>query len=353
MLPKSMKAVRIFEYGDPSVLQDVDVPLPEIEDTDVLIKVGATSITGWDLKYRIGKIKAPPGRDPLPMPFQLGRDAVGEVVGVGPKVTRCREGDRVVGMVHPACGHCINCLRDLDNLCVNTKLPGHQTFGGYAEYVSRRETEILPAPDGVSYETLGAFLWSYSTTWSIVERRGDLQPGQSVLILGASGGMGTAAIDVCRFVGASPIIGTTGSPDKVEKLKKLGCDHAVVYKDSDAVDQIKKCSGTNGVDLVMDFVGGEMFNFGLRCLRMAGTFVVVGGSGSPDVPLSPDFMIGMAPNIHGVRASKRKDQKTILKLLGEGKFDPVIDRVLPLQEAAEGHRILERREHIGKIVLKP
>ncbi len=353
MLTKSMKAVRIFEYGDPSVLQYVDVPLPEMGESDVLIKVRATSVNGFDLKYRLGKVKAPPGRDPFPMPFQLGRDAAGEVAAIGSKVTRFKEGDRVIGMVHPACGHCINCVRDLDNLCVNTKLPGHQTFGGYGEYVSRRETEILPAPDGVSYEKLGAFLWSYSTTWSIVQRRGDFQPGKSVLIIGASGGMGTAAIDICRFVGASPIMGTTGSPEKIEKLRELGCDDAVVYTEGESVDKVKSLSGTNGVDLVMDFVGGDMLSFGLNCLRMDGTLVVVGGSGSPDVPLGFNFMIGMAPNIRGVRASKRNDQKMILKLLGEGRFDPVIDRVLPLKEAAEAHRILERREHLGKIVLKP
>jgi NADPH:quinone reductase-like Zn-dependent oxidoreductase len=353
MLPKSMKAVRIFEYGDASVLQYVDAPLPEIGEDDVLIKVRATSVNGFDLKYRLGKVKAPPGRDPFPMPFQLGRDATGEVEAIGSKVTRFKEGDRVVGMVHPACGQCENCLRDYDNLCINTRLPGHQTFGGYGEYVSRRETEILPAPEGISFEKLGAFLWSYSTTWSIVQRRGDFRPGKSVLIIGASGGMGTAAIDICRFVGASPIIGTTGSPDKIEKLRALGCDDAVVYTEGESVDKVKALSGTNGVDLVMDFVGGDMFSFGLNCLRMDGTLVVVGGSGSPDVPLGFNFMIGMAPNIRGVRASKRNDQKTILKLLGEGRFDPVIDRVLPLKEAAEAHRILERREHLGKIVLKP
>lgn len=353
MLPKSMKAIRIFEYGDPSVLQYVDVPLPEVGEGDVLIRVKASSVNGFDLKYRLGKVKAPPGRDPFPMPFQLGRDAAGEVVAVGSKVSLFKEGDRVVGMVHPACGHCENCLRDYDNLCINTRLPGHQSFGGYGEYVSRGETEILPAPDDVSYEKLGAFLWSYSTSWSIIRRRGDFQPGKSVLITGASGGMGTAAIDICRFAGASPIIGTTGSPDKVEKLKELGCDAAVVYKDDDAIEKVKSASGTMGVDLVMDFVGGDMFSFGLSCLRMDGTMAVVGGSGSPDVPLGFNFMIGMAPNIRGVRASKRKDQQAILKLLGEGRFNPVIDRVLPLKEAAEAHRILERREHLGKVVLTP
>ncbi|MBW1801839.1 MAG: zinc-binding dehydrogenase [Deltaproteobacteria bacterium] len=353
MLPKSMKAVRIFEYGDPSVLQYVDAPLPETGDNDVLIKVGATSVTGWDLKYRLGQIKAPPGRDPLPMPFQLGRDMAGEVAAVGPKVTRFRERDRVVGMVHPACGHCENCVRGYDNLCLDTRLPGHQAFGGYAEYVSRAETELLPAPEGISFDILGGFLWSYSTNWSIVQRRGNLHPGDAVLITGASGGMGTSAIDVCRFVGASHLIGTTGSSNKIERLQELGCDYVVNYKDEDALDRVKSMSGRGGVDLVMDFVGGDMVGFGLNCLRMGGTFTVVGGSNLAEAPVPYRIMIGMAANIHGIRASKREDQRTILRLLNEGKLNPVIDRVLPLKEAADAHQLLERREQIGKIVLTP
>lgn len=356
MLPSSMKAVRFYEYGEPSVLQYLDVPLPEVGESDVLIKVRATSVNRFDLKMRRGQIPQIPGRDPFPMPFQPGRDVAGEVVAVGAKVSRFKEGDRVVGMTHPACGQCDNCLRGLDNLCTNIKLPGHQLPGGYAEYVSRKESEVLLAPDGVSYEKLGSCLWSYACAWNIISRRGDLHTGQSVLITGASGGMGTATIQLARLVGASEILATTGSPAKIERLKKLGVDHVVDYRDADAPAQIKSLTQGKGVDLVIDFVGGDMFVFGLKCLRMAGTIVLVAGEeAESSIPLRmlAVMLLHTHVNILGVRGAKRIDNKTVLEFLGEGKIDPVIDRVLPLSEAVKAHEIMENRQQLGRIVLVP
>lgn len=356
MLPSSMKAVRFYEYGEPSVLTYIDVPMPEMGESDVLIKVRATSVNRFDLKVRRGQIPQIPGRDPFPMPFQLGRDVAGEVVAVGAKVSRLKEGDCVVGMTHPACGQCDNCLRGFDNLCTNIKLPGHQLPGGYAEYVSRKESEVLPAPEGVSYEKLGSCIWSYSTAWNIASRRGELRAGQSVLITGASGGMGTAAIQVARLVGATKIFASTGSPAKVERLKQLGVDHVVDYRDAGAPDQIKSMTNGTGVDLVMDFVGGDMFVFGLKCLRMAGTIVLVAGEeaeSSIKMRMLTIMLLHRHVNILGVRGAKRIDNKIVLELLGEGKIDPVIDQVLPLSEAVKAHEIMENRQQVGKVVLVP
>ena len=356
MLPSSIKAVRFYEYGEPSVLQYIDVPMPEMGESDVLIKVRATSVNRFDLKMRRGQIPQIPGRDPFPMPFQPGRDLAGEVAAVAAKVSRFKEGDRVVGMAHPACGQCDNCLRGLDNLCTNIKLPGHQLPGGYAEYVSRKETELLPAPEGIPYEKLASCLWNYSCVWNIVSRRGELRAGQSVLITGASGGMGTAAIQLSRLVGASKIIATTGSPAKVERIKQLGVDHVVDYRDTDALDQIKSMTNGTGVDLVIDLVGGDMFILGLNCLRMAGTIVLVAGEEaetSVNMRMLTIMLLHRHVNILGVRGARRIDNKTVLELLGEGKIDPVIDQVLPLSEAVKAHEIMENRQQVGKIVLVP
>ena len=356
MSKKMMKAARFFEYGEPSVLKYMDFPMPEIEDHDVLIRVKATSINRFDLKMRRGQIPQIPGRDPFPIPFQPGRDVAGEVAEIGEKVTRFEVGDRVVGMTHPACGRCDNCLNDLDFLCTNIKIPGHQSPGGYAEYVSRREWEVLPTPEGVSYEKLGSCLWTYACVWNIVSRRGELKVGQSLLITGASGGMGTAAIQLSRMVGASPIIATTGSPAKVERLKELGVNHVVNYRDADAAGQVKSFTNGTGVDLVMDFVGGEMFILGLNCLRVGGTIVNIAGEeakNSISMHTMTFNLIMKYIKIIGVRGAKRVDNQTVLRFLGERLIDPVIDRVMPLSEAAKAHEILESQEHIGKIVLIP
>jgi NADPH:quinone reductase-like Zn-dependent oxidoreductase len=351
-----MKAIQFYEYGEPSVLKYIEVPMPKVGEDDVLIKVKATSVNRFDLKMRRGQIPQIPGRDPFPMPFQPGRDVAGEVVAMGAKVSRFKVGDRIVGMTHPACGQCDNCLSGWDNLCTNIKLPGHQLPGGYAEYVSRRESEVLPAPAGVPYEKLGGCLWSYATAWNIIARRGDLRAGQSVLITGASGGMGTAVIQIARLVGASAILATTGSPEKVKRLKELGVDHVVDYSDAGASERIKSLSRGKGVDLVVDLVGGDMFVFGLKCLRMNGTIVLVAGEeAKSSIPLGmlSVMLLHTQVNILGVRGAKRIDNKTVLEFLGEGKIDPIIDQVLPLSQAVKAHEIMENRQQVGRIILVP
>lgn len=355
MLPRSMKAVQFYEYGEPSVLQYIDVPMPEMGENDVIVKVRATSVNRFDLKMRRGQIPQIPGRDPFPIPFQPGRDMAGEVAAIGSKVGRFKKGDRVVGMTHPACGQCDNCLRGYDNLCTNIKYPGHQLPGGYAEYVSRKESELLRAPEGISWEKLGSCMWSYSTAWNIY-RRSNLGVGQLVLITGASGGMGTAVIQVARLVGAAKIFATTGSTAKIERLKQLGIDHVVNYKEANAVDQIKSVTNGMGVDLVIDLVGGDMFLFGLECLRMMGTIVLVAGEeAESSIKLSKlsVMLLHRHVNIFGVRGSRRIDNKIVLELLEQGKIDPVIDKVLPLREAVKAHEIMENQQQFGKVVLIP
>ena len=352
-LPHTMKAVRLFEYGDPSVLRCLDVPLPELGSGDVLMRVRATSVSNWDLRYRRGGLTPPPGRPPLPLPFQLGREAAGEVVAVAAQVTRFKPGDRVVAMTCPACGSCDYCKRGLDNLCLNIGLPGHQRFGGYAEYVSRKETELLHAPNSIPFEKLACLLWSYATVWRMAITRGSLRPEQDVLITAASSGMGTAAIQIARLAGAGRIFGTTGSTEKSGRLKQMGVDHVLNYREENLPARIRELTNGLGVDLVLEFVGGDMFNIGMQCLRMAGTLVSGAQHGGRFITIDLDLLYRSDLIIQGARASTRHDQELALTLSAKGKIDPVIHQVLPLQDAAEAHRIMERQEHFGKIVLVP
>ena len=183
-----------------------------------------------------------------------------------------------------------------------------------------------------------------------------MRAGQSVLITGASGGMGTAIVQLARLAGASAIIATTGSPEKAQRLKELGVDHVVNYREAGATDRVKSLAQGKGVDLVVDLVGGEMFIFGMKCLRMNGTIVLVAGEeaeGSIPLKTLSVMLLHTHVNILGVRGARRIDNKTVLDLLGQGKIDPVIDKVLPLSEAAKAHEMLESREQIGKIILVP
>ena len=353
MLPRIMKAARLFEYGDPSVLKYVDVPLPEIGPDEVLIRVRATSVNRWDLRYRQGLLTPPPGRAPLPLPFQLGREAAGEVAAVGADVQAFQPGDRVLALTCPACGWCGYCRRGLDNLCVDIGLPGHQRFGGYAEYVARKENELLRAPDSLPFEKLACLLWSYSTVWHMAVGRGRLQPGQDVLITAASGGMGTASIQIARLAGARRIFATTSCADKVMRLREIGVTHVLNYREDDVPARVLEVSEGLGVDLVLENVGGEMLPLAMRCLRMDGTLVSAGQHGGRFAAIDVELLYRRHLNVLGTRGATRHEQELVLKLAGEKRIDPVISHVLPLREAADAHRILERQEQFGKIVLVP
>ncbi len=355
-MKQSMKAVRLFEHGGPEVLTYVDAPVPEVGDDEVLIQVRATSINMWDLRYRAGKLPPPlPGRPSWPLPFQLGRDAAGEVVAVGAGVTRWRPGDRVVQLTAPACGKCAMCIRGLDNLCFDTAYPGHQVFGGYAEYIARGEDAVLPIPDGVDFETAAATLWAYATPVNCA-RQAPVGPGDTVVITGASGGLATACAQLAKLSGAS-VIGTTTKPDRADELKKLGYDFILASTDLGMPGQVKELTHGLGADAVWDCVGGTDFlRLSASCTRLGGTIAVLG------VPVTENgfalemnalaFIFGEL-KVTGVRSATRRDQQLCMELLAAGKISPVIDRVFPLESAAEAHAYLESQRQIGKVLLRP
>lgn len=353
MGPRTMWAVRLFEYGQPEVLQYVEVPLPEIGADEVMVRVRATSITRWDLRYRQGLLTPPPGRAALPLPFQLGRDAAGEVEAVGDAVKRFKPGDRVVAMTCPACARCEYCLRGLDNLCIDIALPGHQRFGGYAQYVCRKESELLHAPASVAFEKLACVLWSYSTVWHMAIDRGRLQPGQDVLITAASGGMGTAAIQIARLAGAGRIFALTGSAGKVDPLLKLGATHVLNYREENIPERIMEITSGLGADLALENVGGDMLPLCMQCLRMDGTLVSAGQHGGRHCSVDIELLYRRHLNVLGTRGATRHEQAFVLALAGQGLLDPVVSHCLPLSAAAEAHHILQRQEQFGKIVLMP
>ena len=360
-----MKAVRLFEHGDPSVLRYVDAPVPDVGDDDVLVRVRAAAINQWDLRYRSGKLPPNPlpGRPAWPLPFQLGRDGAGEVVEVGRDVTRWRPGDRVVQMPHPACGRCAMCLRGRDNLCLATAYPGHQVFGSYAEYVVRPQHALLRTPDAVDDEAAAATLWAYTTPLNCATRRAPVGPGDTVLITGASGGLALACAQLARLHGAT-VVGTTTKAARTDELRALGYDHVLVTAGSaqegfgaGVPEQVRELTGGLGVDVVWDCVGGPAF-FGLAvaCARLGGTVAVMGSPVTEDgfaLEMNTLSFIFGELTVCGVRAAGRRDQEVCLRLLAEGKISPVVDRVFPLAMAAEAHAYLESHQQIGKVLLAP
>src|SRR5258708_717205 len=253
-----MKAVRLFEFGGPDKLVYGEHPMPELGPGDVLVKVLATSVSRWDVKYRSGEVhefygKATGhhggihGRRAFPMPMQLGRDVAGEVGAVGASVTTLKSGDRVLGMTNPENTLSLASIRGLGNLSGGVDLPGHTMFGGYAQFVARPESYWIKVRSDLDLDQGAAAMWPCATAHRLVVSRLGLRPNDSVLITGASGGMGTATLRLAKLAGAT-VIAATRHGGKVAKLQSEGADHVVDSSRADALAIIRELTRGQGVD---------------------------------------------------------------------------------------------------------
>jgi NADPH:quinone reductase-like Zn-dependent oxidoreductase len=352
MIPDTMWACRYFEYGDPSVLKMVEVPVPAYGPDEVLVRVRATAVAPHDVARRRGDATGP-DLHAYPFPIQPGQNAAGEIVAVGAVVRGVAIGDHVATMSAPACGDCWYCRRGEDSFCTTRTRVGQNAQGTYAQYISRRASEFLVAPSRIPFEKLSVSVWAYSTAWNMAVRHAEIEPGASVLVTGASGSIGLAAMQIARLRGAGRIIAVTGSRAKAARLKELGADDVVDFRTDDVPATARALTGGRGVDLVLDCVGGELFVAGLRALRNCGRLVNISQLGGEQVSFNLRELFPRGISIHGTRGSTRATQELVVALLADGRIDPVIHTVLPLSEAAQGHRIFETQSLIGRIVLMP
>jgi NADPH:quinone reductase-like Zn-dependent oxidoreductase len=359
-----MKAVRLFEFGGPDRLVYGDYPMPELGPGDVLVKVLATSVSRWDVKYRAGEVhefygKATghhgriAGRRAFPMPMQLGRDVAGEVVSAGSRVRAFKAGDRVIGLTHPENSQSSAAKRGLGNLSTGVDVPGHTMFGGYAQFVVRPENYWIKTTAAVSVDQAAASMWACATAHHVVAARLGARKNDNVLITGASGGMGSATMLLAKLAGCS-VIATTRYPQKAVVLKQLGADLVVDTGSADALQQIRDFTKDEGVDGAVEYTGAtELMRLCIDAMRLGGTFCPVGGE-MKELPLRVVDMVGKELNVHGVRGSTLNDQRIVTELLEQGRIAMPIHAVLPLAQAGEAHRMLEAGgDLVGRIVLHP
>jgi NADPH:quinone reductase-like Zn-dependent oxidoreductase len=359
-----MKAVRLFEFGGPEKLVYGEHPLPEVSSGDVLVKVLATSVSRWDVKYRTGEVhefygKATGhhggihGRRAFPMPMQLGRDVAGEVAAVGESVTTLEPGDRVLGMTNPENTLSLASIRGLGNLSGGIDLPGHTMFGGYAQFVSRPESYWIKVRPDLDLDQGAAAMWPCATAHRIIADRITTRKNDCVLVTGASGGMGTATMQLAKLAGAT-VIATTRYRDKRAKLEREGADHVVDTGREDALDAIRQLTRGEGVDAAVEYTGAPaLMRLCIDALRLGGTFCPVGGELS-EIPLRVVDMVSKELNVHGIRGARRNDQRVVAELLEKGRIAMPIHAVLPLAKVAEAHAMLEAsRDLVGRIVLHP
>jgi NADPH:quinone reductase-like Zn-dependent oxidoreductase len=275
------------------------------------------------------------------------------VTAAGDGVTQFKPGDRVVINGTLSCGECDMCLAGQDNLCrVGGVLGETSVRGTYAEYIVLPARNLLHIPEHVTFEEAAAASLVYMTAYHSLFTKGDLQPGESVLVIGAGGGANTAYIQLAKLVGATVYV--VGSDDgKLEKARELGGDHLINRTKEDWGKAIFQMTGKRGVDVVVDNVGQETWPLSLRALRRGGRMLVVGNTSGYDVDIDSRFVFGKHLSIIGSSMGTQADFQRVMRLVFEGKVKPVIGCVLPLEQAAKAHEILEQGTVFGKIVLIP
>jgi 2-desacetyl-2-hydroxyethyl bacteriochlorophyllide A dehydrogenase len=342
-----MKCVRIHEHGGVEKLVQDNVPTPTIGPADVLVQVKATSINHLDLWVRKGL----PGVK-FSLPLIPGVDAAGIVAEVGDGVHHLKAGDRVVVAQGISCGHCKHCLDGNDNLCAEYRLIGEHRDGADAEFIAVPARNIQKLPQTVSFESAAAAALVFLTAWQMLVDKARVKHTETVLVVGASSGVGSAGIQIAKLMGAR-VLATTSSEEKAAKTREIGADEVINYKSESVFDKVRKLTDKRGVDVVFDHVGASIWEENIKMLAKGGRLVTCGATSGYEAKTDLRYIFYKQLQILGSTMGRKGDLMTIMNLIGQGKLKPVIDRVLLLSEVRQAHQIVEEGRHFGKIVLIP
>lgn len=342
-----MKAVLFYEHGGPEVLKFEDFPTPEPGPGEAQVRLHAAALNHMDLWVRRGW----PGLK-LDYPHITGADGAGVISALGPGVEGFEIGQRVLINANLGCGKCAFCLAGQDNLCKDWHLLGETVRGTLAEYVVVPARNLLPLPEGFGFAEAAAAGLVYHTAWHSLITRGHLRAGESVLIVGASGGVNTASIQVAKFAGAKVyVVGSSAA--KLELAQSLGADVLIDRsQEPNWSKEVFLATGREGVDVVVDNVGGPTMMMSLRAARKGGRILTVGNTGGPELTLDNRYIFAKHLSILGSTMGTIRDFATAMNLVFEGALKPVIDRRYPLEDTASAQQRLEQGEQLGKIVLE-
>ncbi|HYL72343.1 MAG TPA: zinc-binding dehydrogenase [Candidatus Dormibacteraeota bacterium] len=336
-----MRAVLTVGHGARDRLQlDENFPDPQAHRDEVLLRIAATAVNYHDIFTRRGMpaIK-------IPLPVIVGSDIAGEVVAVGADVRAWKVGDRV--LVDPV-------FRDGKRF----GMIGETSHGGRAELIAVSAAQLVAVPEAVSLEDAASLPLAYGTAYRMLVTQGQLARGEKVLVLGASGGVGVACVQIAKLLGAEIVAGTS-SAAKLRALTALGADHAIDYSKEGMVDAFKRIygkprvSGGGGVDVAVNFTGGDTWRDTQRTVTHGGRILSCGATAGYEVVTDARYLWTFEHRYIGSNGWSVADLEALLGLIEAGRLRPVIDRVLPLADAAEAERLLEEREVIGKVLLKP
>ncbi|MBS1675911.1 MAG: zinc-binding dehydrogenase [Actinobacteria bacterium] len=341
-----MRAVRLHLAAAGLEAQVEEVPVPEPGPAEVLVRVCASGVNRIDLLTRDGQARPPA------LPHVPGSEVAGEVVAVGAGCGNWGSGDRVVVDPVVTCGECELCRRGRGNLCARSLIYGVQTAGGYADFAVAPVGQLVGIPDGVSFEAAASVTAAGATAWQMLCGRADLRVGETVLVIAAGSGLGTMAIQMAALAGAD-VLATAGSAAKREHALRLGARAAVDHRQPGWSSEVRELTAARGADLVLEHVGAATWDESMRALSRAGRLVTCGGHSGFEVGLDLWRFFVKGQTIIGSFAATRQDLVDVLDLLAAGKVRPVVHEVFPLAEFAAAQALLDDREAVGKVLLKP
>lgn len=343
-----MKAIVLHRYGPPDVLRYEEVPDPQPRAGEIRIRVGAATVNRvLDVAFRAGKQV----QDGIVLPVILGVDCAGVVERLGPGITRWRIGDRVAATgVMPL----DPCPEDGEGYAGPRGMMGVRRPGGFAELVTVPAVAASAVPDGLGLHQAAVIMRHAPTAWKLLFACADLKAGETILILGAGGNLGSIGIEIAKHVAGATVIAAAGDDARVALGRGLGADHGINYATTDLHAEVMRVTDGNGIDVLYDNIGNPtVLPQAFRCLRLGGRMVTAGAHAGPVVPLDLSHLYRNDITIRGTHGSNPADRPKCFAAAAAGKIRARIARVLPLSHAAEAHRLIESGEELGKIVLDP
>ena len=341
-----MRAVVVREHGGLEKLEIADVPDPQLRPGYAIVRVRAVALNHLDVWVRRGV----PGHK-FPLPLIAGAEAAGTIDAIGDNDAGWSRGDEVIVAPGFSCGLCIACLSGKDSLCPQFGIFGESANGGAAEKMVAPIRNLIRKPKNVSFTDAAALPLDMLTAWHMLVARAQVRPGETVLVQAGGSGVGSAAIQIAKLWGAT-VYATAGSAEKAARARELGADVAIEYRTTDFASEVRALTGKRGVDIVFEHVGADTFEKSLRTLARGGRLVTCGATAGAEVSINLRLIFFKLLSILGSTMGSIAELHAIMGHVATGRLRPIVDRVLPLTEIAEGHRLLESREAFGKIVLE-
>jgi NADPH:quinone reductase-like Zn-dependent oxidoreductase len=342
-----MRAVVMREHGGPEVLRlEEDFPDPVPAAGEALVRVRACALNHLDIWTRSGTA----GRSPA-FPHILGNDIAGEIAALPSPVPGLSVGQRVMLSPGTSCGRCRMCLSGEDSSCREYRILGAQRHGGYAELVCCPLANVIPIPDGIAFEDAAAFPLVFLTAWRMLAVRARVARGEDVLVWAAGSGVGMAAVQIARALGAR-VIATAGSAEKLEKARALGANEVIDHHAQDVVAEVRRLTGKKGVEVVVEHTGEKTWERSILSLAHRGRLVTCGATTGPDGRTPLQHLFAKQLTLLGSYMGSKADLLDVAPLYFSGAVRPVVHEVLPLAQARRAHAAMEATRHFGKIVLQ-